>query len=106
MRVHKELRLVIGAIIGIGSGAFGALANGIYRDAAGARALAVGGADVAWAAAPLGAMSANPAGLGFYAYHLPVEQHVGRSRLEAGEFNNSRVKISLHQLAVSLSFRF
>ncbi|HXD01361.1 MAG TPA: outer membrane protein transport protein [Verrucomicrobiae bacterium] len=42
-----------------------AKANGIYRDGVGARSVAMGGADVAWADDPLGAMGVNPAGLGF-----------------------------------------
>ena len=40
-------------------------ANGIYRDGIGARSMSMGGADVAWAEDPLGALGANPAGLGF-----------------------------------------
>lgn len=42
-----------------------AYANGIYRNGVGAKAMALGGADVARADDPLGAMAANPAGLGF-----------------------------------------
>jgi long-chain fatty acid transport protein len=42
-----------------------AMANGIYRDGIGARSMSMGGADVAWAEDPLGALGANPAGLGF-----------------------------------------
>jgi long-chain fatty acid transport protein len=40
-------------------------ADGIQGNGTGARAMAMGGADVAWAADPLGAMGVNPAGLGF-----------------------------------------
>jgi long-chain fatty acid transport protein len=40
-------------------------ANGIYRNGVGGRSMSMGGADVAWAADPLGAMGANPAALGF-----------------------------------------
>jgi long-chain fatty acid transport protein len=40
-------------------------ANGIYRDGVGARSMSMGGADVAWAEDPLGALGVNPAGLGF-----------------------------------------
>ncbi|MBI3415386.1 MAG: TonB-dependent receptor [Verrucomicrobia bacterium] len=40
-------------------------ASGIYRNGVGARAMSLGGADVAWAGDALGAMSLNPAGLGF-----------------------------------------
>jgi long-chain fatty acid transport protein len=43
----------------------GAQANGIYDNGIGARSISMGGADVAWAADPLGAMGVNPAGLGF-----------------------------------------
>jgi long-chain fatty acid transport protein len=39
--------------------------NGIDGNGTGARSLAMGGADVAWANDPLGAMAVNPAGLGF-----------------------------------------
>ncbi len=42
-----------------------AIADGIYRNGVGSRAMAMGGADVAYASDPLGAMAANPAGLGF-----------------------------------------
>lgn len=42
-----------------------ALANGIYGNGTGADAMSMGGAEVAWAADPLSAMTANPAGLGF-----------------------------------------
>ncbi|HZM06109.1 MAG TPA: outer membrane protein transport protein [Candidatus Saccharimonadales bacterium] len=41
------------------------LADGIYMNGIGARSMAMGGADVAYASDPLGAMGANPAGLGF-----------------------------------------
>jgi long-chain fatty acid transport protein len=41
------------------------LADGIYMNGIGARAMSMGGADVAYASDPLGAMGANPAGLGF-----------------------------------------
>jgi long-chain fatty acid transport protein len=40
-------------------------ADGIYVNGIGARSMAMGGADVAYASDPLGAMGANPAGLGF-----------------------------------------
>jgi hypothetical protein len=44
-----------------------ARADGIYGNGVGARSMAMGGADVAWASDPLGAMGVNPAGLGFLA---------------------------------------
>jgi long-chain fatty acid transport protein len=40
-------------------------ANGILDNGVGARSMAMGGADVAWANDPLGAMGVNPAGLAF-----------------------------------------
>jgi long-chain fatty acid transport protein len=40
-------------------------ADGILLNGVGARSMAMGGADVAWASDPLGAMGANPAGLAF-----------------------------------------
>jgi long-chain fatty acid transport protein len=45
--------------------AFNIQANGIYGNGVGARSMAMGGADLAWSVDPLGAMGANPAGLGF-----------------------------------------
>jgi long-chain fatty acid transport protein len=44
---------------------FNTYANGIDGNGVGAQSMAMGGADVAWAAGPLGAMGENPAGLGF-----------------------------------------
>lgn len=54
--------LVFSALIVIRVNTF---ADGIYRNGIGARSMAMGGADVADASDPLGAMGANPAGLGF-----------------------------------------
>jgi long-subunit fatty acid transport protein len=48
-------------------GAPRAVANGIYGNGVSGSAMAMAGADVAWAADPLSAMTANPAGLGFLA---------------------------------------
>jgi long-chain fatty acid transport protein len=42
-----------------------AFANGLYGNGVDASAMGMAGADVAWAANPLAAMTANPAGLGF-----------------------------------------
>ncbi len=42
-----------------------AFADGIYLNGIGARSMSMGGADVAYAIDPLGAMGANPAALGF-----------------------------------------
>jgi hypothetical protein len=44
-------------------GTDGLLANGLYRNGVGSRAMGMGGADVGWAEGPLGSMAANPAGL-------------------------------------------
>jgi long-chain fatty acid transport protein len=52
--------LVAGCCMALKARGDGTLDNGI-----GARSMAMGGADVAWAADPLGAMGVNPAGLGF-----------------------------------------
>src|SRR5277367_5732983 len=40
-------------------------ADGIFRNGVGARSMAMGGADVGYAGDSMGAMAANPAGLGF-----------------------------------------
>lgn len=56
---HCTVLLVCGCL------ASNALADGIDGNGVGARSMAMGGADVAWAADPLGAMGVNPAGLGF-----------------------------------------
>ncbi len=40
-------------------------ANGIYRNGIGAESMAMGGTETGWAASTLGALEANPAGLGF-----------------------------------------
>lgn len=42
-----------------------AQANGIYRNGVGAESMAMGGTETGWSATSLGAMAANPAGLGF-----------------------------------------
>jgi long-chain fatty acid transport protein len=49
----------------IGSALSKGFANGIYGNGVDASSMAMAGADVAWAANPLAAMTANPAGLGF-----------------------------------------
>jgi long-chain fatty acid transport protein len=56
---------LVGAVSMLALWTAAAKANGIYRDGVGARSMAMGGADVAWADDPLGAMGVNPAGLGF-----------------------------------------
>jgi long-chain fatty acid transport protein len=40
-------------------------ANGIYRNGIGAESMSMGGTETGWANSPLGALAANPAGLGF-----------------------------------------
>lgn len=62
-------------------------ANGIYRNGIGARALSLGGAEVADASDPLGAMGSNPAGLGFQS-KLGVSAGVTVA-LPDGDFSNS-----------------
>lgn len=56
-------RLLPAALLGAGL-AHPALAGGVDRNGIGARAMALAGADAALADTPLGAMAANPAGLG------------------------------------------
>lgn len=62
-------------------------AAGIYRDGVGARALALGGADVAWAQGPLAAFGNNPAGL------LELQGHSlelgGVGVIPQGKFSNA-----------------
>ncbi len=64
MSCHRPIAscLCLGVVASL---ALGARANGIYNNGIGARSMAMGGADVAWAADPLGAMGVNPAGLAF-----------------------------------------
>ncbi len=72
-------------------------ANGIYRDGVGARSMALGGADVAWASDPLGAMAVNPAGLGLLtAPQLNlgstggmVDGHFNKSGVSSGSLDSS-----------------
>jgi long-chain fatty acid transport protein len=56
---------LLGAISMLALSNISARANGIYRDGIGARSISMGGADVAFAEDPLGALGVNPAGLGF-----------------------------------------
>ena len=44
---------------------FNGQTNGIYRNGVGAESMSMGGTETGWAHTPLGAMAANPAGLGF-----------------------------------------
>jgi long-chain fatty acid transport protein len=64
-------------------------ADGIYGNGVGAQSMAMGGADVAWAAGPLGAMGENPGGLGFLtASQLDLG---GVGGLTQGQFNKPGV---------------
>lgn len=62
-------------------------AAGIYRDGFGARALALGGADVAWAEGPLAAFGSNPAGLTSLEGHLL--ELGGVAAIPTGRFRNA-----------------
>jgi long-chain fatty acid transport protein len=64
-------------------------ADGIYGNGVGAQSMAMGGADVAWAAGPLGAMGENPAGLGFLT--APQLDLGGVGGITQGYFNKSGV---------------
>src|ERR1700744_4695868 len=52
-------------LIILGASSLTAPADGLYLNGIGARSMSMGGADVAYASDPLGAMGANPAGLAF-----------------------------------------
>jgi long-chain fatty acid transport protein len=74
--------LILGAILS-------ARGDGVYGNGVGAQSIAMGGADVAWAAGPLGAMGENPAGLGFLtASQLDLG---GVGVITHGEFNKPGV---------------
>jgi len=77
------LPLVAAAVFLAGS----ASAAGIYRDGVGARAMSLGGADVAWAKGPLGAFGNNPAGFGWQ--ERPAVEFGGVGVLVNGKFNNA-----------------
>jgi long-chain fatty acid transport protein len=62
-------------------------ANGISDNGVGARSQAMGGADVAWASDPLGAMGVNPAGLAFQT--SPVMNLGGVGGFLNGHFSKS-----------------
>lgn len=62
-------------------------ANGIYRNGAGARAMALGGADSTLETSPLSAMTANPSALGGFA-STGLELGI-TAAIPAGEFSNS-----------------
>jgi len=62
--MHGARSLILSICLGLALEA-SLRADGIYGNGAGARSMSMGGADVAWASDPLGAMAENPAGLGF-----------------------------------------
>src|ERR1700722_3247798 len=64
-------------------------ADGIFGNGVGARSMSMGGADVAWASDPLGAMAANPSGLGFLT--APELDFGGVGGLAQGQFNKPGV---------------
>ena len=68
-------------------GAADVAAQGLYRDGIGARSVSLGGADVAYAVDPLGAMTSNPAALGLLtAPQLDVDLGFASAN---GQFTNS-----------------
>jgi long-chain fatty acid transport protein len=68
---------------------FSSRADGIFGNGVGAQSMAMGGADVAWAAGPLGAMAANPSGLGFLT--VPELDFGGVAAVAEGQFNKPGV---------------
>ena len=62
---RRCLRPWLAAILILMVGINHTFADGIFRNGVGGRSMGLGGADVAYAVDPLGAMGANPAGLGF-----------------------------------------
>ncbi len=61
----RGLRVWLAAVLILIPTANETFADGIFRNGVGARSMGLGGADAAYAVDPLGAMGANPAGLGF-----------------------------------------
>jgi long-chain fatty acid transport protein len=64
-------------------------ADGIYGNGVGAQSMAMGGADVAWAASPLSAMGENPGGLAFLT--APELDLGGVGVITEGHFNKPGV---------------
>jgi long-subunit fatty acid transport protein len=105
--VSHELLFLLLAILALGSPA---AANGIYDNGVGARSMAMGGADVAWAADPLGAMGVNPAGLAF----LPtpeltlggiggfVQGHFDKPGVSSGDLNGNPAAVPEAAFAMPL----
>src|SRR5580704_797458 len=69
--------------------ALDARADGIFGNGVGARSMSMGGADTAWASDPLGAMAANPSGLGFLT--APELDFGGVAGFAEGQFNKPGV---------------
>ena len=80
--INHRKSVVLVVFLGLGAGA---QASGIYGNGVGARSMGMAGADVAWAADPLGAMGENPAGLGFLT--APEFDLGGVGGLVQGNFN-------------------
>ena len=72
-------------------------ANGINRNGVGAESMSMGGTETAWATSPLGAMAANPAGLGFQdtaeldvgAFGAITEGHFNKPGVSSGDLDDS-----------------
>jgi long-chain fatty acid transport protein len=85
-------------------------ANGIYRDGVGARSMAMGGTETGSAADALGAMAANPAGLGFLTdteFQLGIagavtEGNFNKASISNGNLNDSPNALPEAALAVPL----
>lgn len=75
-------------------------ADGIYGNGVGAQSMAMGGADVAWAADPLGAMGGNPGGLGFL--RVPELDLGGVGGVAQGQFNKAGSGGNLEQSLAAL----
>lgn len=63
IRLQQLFRAI--ALLMLGGVAPSVLGNGIGRNGVSAESMSLGGTETGWAATPLGAMAANPAGLGF-----------------------------------------
>jgi long-chain fatty acid transport protein len=64
-RARSNRTVTIAAALLLTGAGWRAFANGIYRNGVGAESMSMGGTETGWAHTPLGAMAANPAGLGF-----------------------------------------
>ena len=73
----------------------GIRAQGLYRDGVGARSVSLGGADVAYAIDPLGAMTSNPAGLALLSVPQ-VDADLGFLSASGDFINASNPNATLH----------